>query len=42
MAPFWVRVLKKAKKEAALTAQQLAEARTKSQHLEKDVQRLKV
>ncbi len=37
-----VRVLKNATKEAALTAQELAEARTKSQHLEKDVQRLKV
>jgi hypothetical protein len=37
-----VRVLKQATKEAALTAQELAEARTKSEHLEKDVQRLKV
>jgi hypothetical protein len=37
-----VRVLKKATKEAVLTAQELAEARTKSEHLEKDVQRLKV
>jgi hypothetical protein len=37
-----VRVLKKATKEAAHTAQELAEARTKSEHLEKDVQRLKV
>jgi hypothetical protein len=37
-----VRVLKNATKEAALTAQELAEARTRSEHLEKDVQRLKV
>ena len=37
-----VRVLKQATKEAALTAQELAEARTKSEHLEKDVHRLKV
>ncbi len=35
-------MLKNATKEAALTAQELAEARTKSEHLEKDVQRLKV
>jgi chromosome segregation ATPase len=34
--------LRKATKEAALTAQQLAEARTRSEDLEKDVARLKV